>query len=208
MRKGLTAGVLTAALTLGMALPAGASIGNNHAFAHTGDRRTTDVNVKWQVAETGRNNVVANNMARAESEDCTNCRTVAVAVAIDLMTTDKPVISITANSTAEATNTNCVSCDTTALAYQFIVAPGVPETFTQPAQDTLNGIMAQVQAKALSGEPGTQLAVDVDALMGQVSSVVTNPASYTAIPAPIHVRLVESRLRDVGFTHTLIQQGT
>ena len=100
MRKGITAGVLTAALTLGLAWPASAGIASNHAYAHTGGHRTTDVNVQWLVASTPHAHVVANNTARATSADCSNCRTTAISVAIDLMTTDRDVIAIQANNTA------------------------------------------------------------------------------------------------------------
>jgi hypothetical protein len=60
------------------------------------------------------------NVARADSTDCTDCRTVAVAVQAVLVK-GSPHTSAPTNA-ALAINENCVSCTTYAFAYQYVVS--------------------------------------------------------------------------------------
>jgi hypothetical protein len=60
------------------------------------------------------------NVARADSTDCTDCRTVAVAVQAVLVK-GNPSTSTPTNA-AIAINENCLRCTTYAFAYQYVVA--------------------------------------------------------------------------------------
>lgn len=199
MKKKLAGVALAAGLVLGFALPASAT--NLVVNAYTGGQRTTDVHVGWKLIQNQRNYLLANNMAFATSAGCQGCRTTAIAVAI-VLDTGADIHLIKANDTAHTFNVACLYCDTTALAFQFIVAPGQPETFTTAANDAIEAIMDQVQAAALSGENGDQLTAQVTGLMGDITAVLTNPASYTTPTSP-PVRVVHENLRDVGYTQNL-----
>jgi hypothetical protein len=113
---------LTAALVL--ALGAGAQAAddtgpNNVVNVQTTGTSVTDAQSKVKVGHYGGDNLQSENVASAYSHDCTDCRTVAVAVQAVLVS-GSPSTSEPKN-VAVALNERCTRCTTFAYAYQYVV---------------------------------------------------------------------------------------
>jgi hypothetical protein len=99
--KLISAGVLTLGLMIGTATAAGA-VGNlNMALAITGGPWRTSVQTAFQTDNNAGLTVGDANRAQAVSRYCTGCKTVAIAVQVDLAA--GPVVSIRAITKAIAT---------------------------------------------------------------------------------------------------------
>lgn len=88
------------------------------------------------------------NVARADSTDCTDCRTVAVAVQAVLVK-HNPHISAPTNA-ALAINENCLRCTTYAFAYQYVVATDDRVRLTRRGRRRVETLRAQIDAAAHS----------------------------------------------------------
>jgi hypothetical protein len=93
----------------------------NLAVALTGGQVHTSTKVAFQVNNNVGLVVADGNRAQAASTLCEDCKTVAVAVQIDLAA--GPVVSIHALNKAISTEYRTVNSDTCASAYQFVIAP-------------------------------------------------------------------------------------
>jgi hypothetical protein len=120
-----------AALTvaLALALGAGAQAAEDTGPSNVVDVQTSGANVtetqsKLKVGSYGGDNLQSENVASAYSHDCTDCRTVAVAVQAVLVT-GSPSTSEPKN-VAVALNERCVRCTTFAYAYQYVVPTDGP----------------------------------------------------------------------------------
>jgi hypothetical protein len=89
-------------------------------WAKTTGAGASDLLSGVQVGSYKGDNLQSANVARADWTDCTNCRTVAVAVQAVLVKGSPHTASPT--NAAIAINENCVSCTTYAFAYQYVVA--------------------------------------------------------------------------------------
>jgi hypothetical protein len=121
MRRKLT--ILTTLVAL--ALGPGAAVAdwtgpNNVVNAETTGTGVTDVHSKLKRGSYGGDNLQSENVASAYSHDCTDCRTVAVAVQT-VFVTGNPSTSEPKN-VAVALNERCVRCTTFAYAYQYVVS--------------------------------------------------------------------------------------
>jgi hypothetical protein len=88
------------------------------------------------------------NVARADSTDCTDCRTVAVAVQAVLVK-HNPHISTPTNA-ALAINENCLRCTTYAFAYQYIVATEHRTRLTRRGRRRVEDLREQISTAAHS----------------------------------------------------------
>jgi hypothetical protein len=130
------------------------------------------------------------NVARAYSS-CTGCRTLAVALQVDLITVDTR--QATPENAAVAVNYACTDCDTVALAFQYVL------TVDDPIQvpDSANQLMAQMRQElhGMQGDPTLTLSdaeVRVMAVLAQFQDLVaslnqqrdetTEPTSPDATP--------------------------
>lgn len=88
------------------------------------------------------------NVARADSTDCTDCRTVAVAVQAVLVK-GSPQIATPTNA-ALAINENCLGCTTYAFAYQYIVSTKERVQLTSRGRERVQLLREQIDAAAHS----------------------------------------------------------
>ncbi len=113
---------LTVAFVLSLSVgaqAAGDTGPNNVVNVETTGTSVTDTQSALKVGHYGGDNLQSENVASAYSHDCTDCRTVAVAVQAVLVT-GNPSTSEPKN-VAAALNQNCVRCTTFAYAYQYVV---------------------------------------------------------------------------------------
>ena len=88
------------------------------------------------------------NVARADSTDCTDCRTVAVAVQAVLVKGSPHTASPT--NAAIAINENCVSCTTYAFAYQYVLATEDRVVLTRRGRREVTAIQERIYDAAHS----------------------------------------------------------
>jgi hypothetical protein len=124
-RRLLTALAAALALATGGILAAGAQATDSGTgpdqvvWAKTTGTGATDLLSDVQVGSYKGDNLQSTNVARSDSTDCTDCRTVAVAVQAVLVK-GSPHTAEPKNF-AIAINENCVNCTTYAFAYQYVV---------------------------------------------------------------------------------------
>jgi hypothetical protein len=115
---------LTAALVLALAAGGAQAAENtgpdNVVNVETTGTGVTDTQSALKVGSFGGTNLQSENVASAYSHDCTDCRTVAVAVQA-VFVTGNPSTSEPKN-VAAALNERCVRCTTFAYAYQYVVS--------------------------------------------------------------------------------------
>jgi hypothetical protein len=156
MRTRRTLTALTAALALatGGFLAAGAEAEDSGTgpdqviWAKTTGTNATDLLSGVQVGRYKGDNLQSTNVARADSTDCTGCRTVAVAVQAVLVKgnpqTQEP------KNFAIALNENCVSCTTYAFAYQYVVATEERTVLTYRGRERVATLREQIDTAAHS----------------------------------------------------------
>jgi hypothetical protein len=118
---------LTAALVLSLtvgAQAAGDTGPDNVVDVQTTGASVTDAQSKLKVGYYDGDNLQSENVASAYSHDCTDCRTVAVAVQA-VFVTGNPTTAEPKN-VAAALNERCVRCTTFAYAYQYVVTTDGP----------------------------------------------------------------------------------
>jgi hypothetical protein len=125
-RRTLTALIAALALATGGFLVAAAEATDSGTgpdqvvWAKTTGTSSTDLLSGVQVGSYKGDNLQSTNVARADSTDCTDCRTVAAAVQAVLVKHNPPTAE--PKNVAIALNENCMSCTTYAFAYQYVVA--------------------------------------------------------------------------------------
>jgi hypothetical protein len=156
MRTRRTLAALTAALALatGGFLTAGAEATDpgtgpdQVVWAKTTGTNATDLLSGVQVGRYKGDNLQSTNVARADSTDCTDCRTVAVAVQAVLVKgnpqTQEP------KNAAIAINQNCVGCTTYAFASQYVVATERRTVLTDRGRDRIAALRDQIGMAAQS----------------------------------------------------------
>jgi hypothetical protein len=169
--KRFVGAALVAAFIAMPATSAEAGTRYNQAVAYTNGRDRVDVSVSFRIAYDHGPIVTANNFAFARGSYCTGCRTVAIALQIDLVS--GPVTKVNATNVSLAKNVKCVRCDTVADAHQFVVAPGTEDVgFTQQGSSQLRAIKRELIADAWKAQPGAQLQAEINALIARVESVL------------------------------------
>jgi hypothetical protein len=88
------------------------------------------------------------NVARADSTDCTDCRTVAVAVQA-VFATGKPT-TVAPTNAAIALNERCLRCTTYAYAYQYVVTTDKRIRMTRRAKRQLDELRSEIDQVAQS----------------------------------------------------------
>jgi hypothetical protein len=153
MRIRRTLAALTAALALVAtnAQAAGDTGPDNVVNVETTGTNVTDAQSALKVGSYGGDNLQSQNVASAYSHDCTDCRTVAVAVQA-VFVTGKPSTSEPKN-VAVALNERCLRCTTFAYAYQYVVpTPGQVHLDRRARNDIsrLRGEIADVAGSSLA----------------------------------------------------------
>ena len=110
------------------------------------------------------------NLARADSHDCTGCRSVAVSVQA-VFASGQPHV-VTPHNFAVATNENCTGCVSFAYAYQYVLTTDGPVRLTTTGLQQLGGLRWQVAIAAASGLAPDALEARLDELTGQFKTVI------------------------------------
>jgi hypothetical protein len=178
MRTRRTLTALTAALALatGGFLAAGAEATDygtgpdQVVWAQTTGTNATDLLSGVQVGSYKGDNLQSTNVARADSTDCTDCRTVAVAVQAVLVkgspATQEP------KNVAIAINENCLSCTTYAFAYQYVVATDDRVVLTWRGRERIADLREQIAAVSHSDLSPDDLTVRLRELAAEFKSAI------------------------------------
>jgi putative peptide zinc metalloprotease protein len=116
--------------------------------------------------------VVDNTNAAAAIASCEDCRTVAIAIQIVLVTGDPSVVTPT--NLALAYNIECTLCETMASAYQFVFGNGDNMRFTAEGRKTLAEIRKEFHDLRKESENLTLAEIDarVEALVARIRDVM------------------------------------
>lgn len=117
--------------------------------------------------------VTDENLAYAQSSDCTGCRTVAVAVQV-IVVAGSPS-NFQPQNAAVAVNSSCNSCQTFAYAHQYVVQmthPFVYSSAYQAAAAQVERISWQIYSVAHSGEDFATMSSQLDQLSLQYFTTV------------------------------------
>jgi hypothetical protein len=146
---------LTVALLAGAAFPALAGGPDNVVVTIATPDRPTVIRSSLAADRTGADEVTSANIARAESRDCTGCRSVAVALQAVLMTGEPS--SVTPTNAAIALNTHCTRCETFAFAYQYAVSARGVERLSAAGNRAIADLRREAAALARSDLPFPEL---------------------------------------------------
>ena len=115
--------------------------------------------------------VDATNTAVAYSS-CTDCKTVAVAIQVVLVSGD--VGDVTPQNVAIAINYDCTECETLARAFQFVYGDGQELEFTKEGKARLHDLRKRFHdLKQRDDLTLAQLAAEINAIAREVANVVT-----------------------------------
>ena len=124
----------------------------------------------FKVKQVNDSDVDAQNSATAYAS-CEDCRTVAGAIQVVLVTGDAD--SITAENSALAINYQCTECETLAAAYQFVIAGGEELEFSDEGKARLRELRKEFKALKQRDDLTTQeLANELARIGGEVAKVV------------------------------------
>jgi hypothetical protein len=175
VRTKLAAGAMAAGLVLAGAGTAEAT-NVNVALSLTGGAKHYSAHTAFQINNNVGLSVGDGNRAQATSVACLNCKTVAVAVQIDLAS--GPVVSIRALNKAVATTSHAINADTCAAAYQFIIAPSELVVFSTAGKAAIAAVKAAVTAEVASADSCAVITATVATQMDALQSVLLDPTSY------------------------------
>jgi len=118
--------------------------------------------------------VVDNGNAAVAVASCTDCRTVAMAIQVLLITDDASVVTPT--NLALALNVDCTNCETLADAYQWVSSEGDPVRvhFTPEGNRRLAEIRREGHALRHSDLPLLDLQARIEQLAAEVGYVLAN----------------------------------
>jgi putative peptide zinc metalloprotease protein len=118
--------------------------------------------------------VVDNTNAAVAFASCENCRTVAIAIQIVLVTGDPSVVTPT--NLAIALNYECTLCETMASAYQFVFGNGENMRFTADGRRALAEIRKEFHdlRKEADGLTLAEIDARVKALVERIRAVLQN----------------------------------
>jgi hypothetical protein len=153
-RRSLTAFIAALALASGGFLAAGAEATDPGTgpdqviWAKTTGANARDLLSGVQVGSYKGDNLQSTNVARADSTDCTDCRTVAVAVQAVLVKHNPPISE--PKNVAIAINERCLGCTTYAFAYQYVVATEDRAVLTRRGRRRVATLREQIAALSQS----------------------------------------------------------
>jgi hypothetical protein len=186
-RKYLLAVVAVLGLTLGTAQGAGASASWNGAFAFSGPWDKKGFDLAFDIPIDSGPYVHLENRAYAFAGYCNGCRSVAIAVQIDLIEGDLRQLDLVNIGRAETRR--CVQCTTVTAVHQFVVIGNADHVWiTSSGRQQLRAIKQQLAQLRRSSAPGDEITAQIDDLMGQIVNVlvaeVRTSGDHTATATP------------------------
>lgn len=173
MRRLLVIGCAIGAGLISSGMPATAEDGSggqdNVVYLHN----TSDGNVlqraRTAIAFDAGQSVTNQNTAQAVGQNCTGCRTVAVAVQVIIV--EGYPSNFQPQNLALALNDNCTSCATFAYAYQYVLQPGHRVTISESGQERIDHIRRQIDQVTRSGLDFPTMSAKLDGLSAQLVQV-------------------------------------
>jgi putative peptide zinc metalloprotease protein len=161
------AGPATAAPDAGA--PTAVLPGNSAVSVNTTDN-TSVFHLAFTIVRSSGPAVSVSNVALAFTS-CTNCRSVAIAIQVDLVW---PVpTQLTAANMAVAVTSGCTTCDAVAAAFQYVIASGQPMRLSKTGRREVAQIERQLRALRWSGLSGADLMASVNNLAAQLGNVLS-----------------------------------
>jgi hypothetical protein len=175
MRRAAATFTAAVALATGGFLSAGAQAADtggpdNVVWAKTTGTSDTQTLSGVQVGSYPGDDLKSTNVARAESTDCTDCRTVAVAVQAVFATGHPSTVEPT--NAAIALNQNCTRCTTYAFAYQYVVTTDGPVTLERPARHRIARLRHEIAAVADSNLAPPDMDTRLNELAGEFKTAI------------------------------------
>jgi hypothetical protein len=175
-RRLLTALIAALALATGGFLAAGAEATDSGTgpdqvvWAKTTGTNATDLLSGVQVGSYKGDNLQSTNVARADSTDCTDCRTVAVAVQAVLVKHNPPTAE--PKNFAIAINENCLNCTTYAFAHQYVVTTEDRVVLTERGRDRVAALREQIATVSQSDLSPDDLTVRLRELAAEFRAAI------------------------------------
>ena len=161
----LAFGIVLAAPSLGSAQ----AQENDATAVNTKDGKSV-FKLAFKVKHVNDDDVDAQNSATAYAS-CEDCRTVAGAIQVVLITGDTD--SLNAENSAVAINYQCSECETLAAAYQFVIAGGEELEFSDEGKKRLRELQKDFKALKQRDDLTTaQIAEEMARIAGEVAKVV------------------------------------
>src|SRR5581483_6147829 len=143
--------------------------GNSAVSVNTTDN-TSVFHLSFTIVRSSGPAVSVSNVALAFTS-CTNCRSVAIAIQVDLVW---PVpTQLTAANMAVAVTSGCTTCDAVAAAFQYVIASGQPMRLSKTGRREVAQIERQLRALRWSGLSGADLMASVNSLAAQLGNVLS-----------------------------------
>jgi hypothetical protein len=143
---------------------------DNVIWVKTTGTNTRDQQAGFQMRAFDGKELRSANVARADSTDCTGCRTVAVAVQT-VFTTGKPT-TVAPTNAAIAINQNCQSCVTYAYAWQYVVPTSKDIRPSRKARAKVANISDQIDQAAHSDLAPADLDARLNTLTGDLKATI------------------------------------
>jgi hypothetical protein len=142
----------------------------NTAVSVDDQNGTSVFHLSFQIARRSGTVVDLSNVAVAVSQ-CSDCRSVAIAVQIDLVS---PVpAELNASNTAVAANVDCEVCDTLAAAFQYVIATPDPVRLTRTGRREIHQIERALNRLGRSDDDPATTSVRIQALAAELSQVLS-----------------------------------
>jgi hypothetical protein len=188
----LVLAIVVAACWLATAASADDTAPNNVVSVTSTADSPTNAGSHMQVGFFGGDTLDSNNIAQADSHDCTGCHTVAVAVQA-VIGTGNPSTVAPVNA-AIATNENCTSCATFAFAYQYVVTTDGPVHLTDAGRRQLHDLSLEFRDAAESDMSFPDLDARLHDLAAQFhDDILTQLRHDGGHPHDGHARLEEQQ---------------
>lgn len=164
---------------------------NNLVWSQTTGTNATDAGSSVAVGSYRGDNLQSTNVARSDSTDCTDCRTVAVAVQA-VFATAHPATSEPKNY-AIALNQNCTRCTTYAYAYQYVVTTNGPVHLSHRTRRMIARVRQEVYAVAHSDLAPADMDARLNTLTAEFKSDIDQAVKDSGDHGHGHVRKDEQR---------------
>jgi hypothetical protein len=135
-------------------------------------------NSQLQVSSVGSPTVTSDNIARAESDNCTGCRAAAAAIQAVFVTRDASTVT-----PGNSVNSNCTGCDSFAFAYQYVLSTSGSVYLSAAAQQQIAQLRRQIADTVASGLPDDQIDARLQSLAGQFKAIIDQDLQQAGVSA-------------------------
>lgn len=179
----LTAAVVAAALIVGAGTPAGAGNGRHLVKVVNKVDGSHRVKTDLQVTRIRSSHVAPQNGALALAS-CTDCRTVAVAVQVALVSGDASTV-VPVNESV-ALNVECLRCATAAFAFQIVRSTPAPISLSEDAEEAIEDLEVRIEEVAQSDLDFDSMKHELNAIDDELERLIDAEIARAGQPAGGH----------------------